>query len=834
MIPAAPIATYRVQLTRNFGFDDAAAIVPYLKSLGISHLYASPVFTAKPGSTHGYDVIDPAVLNPELGGEAAFLRLSDALLRAELGLIIDFVPNHMCVDCAANKWWWDVLENGRAGPHGATFDIDWDAGGGRVILPVLGRPYEECLDAGEIQLGEEGGKPVIRYFDHRFPISPTTRAAQVEGKKQLHELLEGQHYRLAHWRIANRGINYRRFFDINSLAGVRIELPAVFDSMHAGVRRLLADGRLQGIRIDHIDGLADPAKYCADLQRLIQLSAPNASIYVVVEKILGEGEDLPRWAGVAGTTGYEWLNVISRTLADPAGVERMAQHWHTISPPAPSFDDVLRGAKEYALARLFAGEFGTLVRILAGIASDRSRRFAADQLSAALRRFLLAFDVYRTYVTDKASPEDRARIERTIARAEQDGGQDGNEIFPLLQDVLTAPRGPEERRFVTKLQQLTGPLMAKGLEDMALYRDHRLLALNEVGNEPTLPPLAAADFHGRMATRRKDWPDGLTATATHDTKRGEDARMRILSIAELADDWVTHSAAWMQRNAGHLQNSDGRRMPSAHHEYMLYQALLGGWPDEAIDEDFRKRFCAYAVKAAREGKQDTSWLDPNEQYEAALQAFIEKTVHRDNSAFLGPFETFAERCALLGALRSLVQVAVKAMQPGVPDFYQGTEFWDLSFVDPDNRRPVDFASRVAALDELPDTPAWDRLAGTWRDGCIKLALTAKLLRIRAAYRELFSRGDYLPVETDSPDILAFGRSHAGERLIVVVVRNFRRATVGGTRWPQPQDWQGAVELPPAKTCSNLLQQPSKSELGAGSTPVADLLGRLPVAVVKLS
>jgi (1->4)-alpha-D-glucan 1-alpha-D-glucosylmutase len=833
MIPAVPTATYRVQLTRAFGFDDAAAIVPYLKSLGVSHLYTSPIFTARPGSTHGYDVIEPTALNPELGGEAAFLLLSDMLLRAELGLMIDFVPNHMCVDCADNKWWWDVLENGRHGKHAASFDIDWDAGGGRVILPVLGRPLEECLAAGEIHLGEENGKPVIRYFEHRFPLSPEARPASVEGGKQLRELLARQHYRLDHWRVANHSVNYRRFFDINSLAAVRVELPDVFDATHAGVRRLLADGRLQGIRIDHIDGLADPAKYCGDLQQLIQASAPNASLYIVVEKILAEGEDLPPWAGVAGTTGYEWLNVITRTLADPVGIAHMARHWHTIPPPPPAFADALRGAKEYALDRLFAGEFAALVRLLAGVAADRSCEFSADRLSPALRSFLIECDAYRTYVVDTASPEDRARIERTIARAGQKGGQAAKEIFAFLQEVLITPKGSDERRFVTKLQQLTGPLMAKGLEDMALYRDHRLLALNEVGNEPTLPPLDAAEFHTRMSARQQNRPDGLTATATHDTKRGEDVRMRILSVAELAQDWIVQSASWMRQNARYIENRDGRGMPSAHHEYMLYQAMIGGWPAVSADADFHKRLAAYAIKAAREGKQDTSWLDPDEPYEAELQVFIGKILRPDNAAFLDSFEAFAGRCALLGALRSLSQVALKTMQPGVPDLYQGTELWDLTFVDPDNRRPVDFTRRAAALREASTSPDWNRLAEPWQDGRIKLALTVQLLRIRADHRELFARGEYFPVPADSPDILAFGRSHANERLIAIAVRNFRQPTADGTRWPQPQDWRGAIELPSANRFQNLLHT-STTEIRTGRTPVADLLGRLPVAVVKLS
>ncbi|MBN8919666.1 MAG: malto-oligosyltrehalose synthase, partial [Rhizobiales bacterium] len=528
----------------------------------------------------------------------------------------------------------------------------------------------------------------------------------------LHRLLERQHYRIAHWRVAGSEINYRRFFDVNDLAGLAVENLRTFGAVHRLVMRLIAEGRLHGLRLDHIDGLQNPIRYCRRLQRLIRGVQPAgaAPFYVLVEKILAEGEAMPRMAGVAGTTGYEWLNTISRALLQPRGMERMDATAIAFTGDSLPFETVLERAKRRVLHTILSSEFTVLARLLARIAAGhwRTRDFTYDRLRDALELFVIHFPVYRTYVTiDGATSNDRATIAKAIAdaRAQWFGPDDG--IFTLLQDALTrdlvAPgrhgySRARVRQFSLKAQQFTGPMMAKSMEDTAFYRYFHHLALNEVGGEPTLPALSAEEFHHRMAPRVHTQPHSLTATATHDTKRGEDARTRILALAEFADEWETLVRRWGEMNARFRRQENGRLAPSRAHEYMLYQALVGAWALGGPDETFVARMQAYAVKAAREGKQETSWTHPDEAYEAALTGFAEAILDPSQAPdFVGSFGGFIDRLALVGALNSLSQLTLKTMMPGVPDFYQGTELWDFSLVDPDNRRPVDFVTRGEML-----------------------------------------------------------------------------------------------------------------------------------------
>jgi len=875
---AAPIATYRLQLTGTFGFRAAAQVAPYLAALGISHVYASPILQARAGSTHGYDMVDPTRLNAGLGGDDGFAELTAALRAAGLGLIVDFVPNHMGVLGADNPWWLDVLEWGPASPHAGAFDIDWRGLPFRprpgILVPILGRPYGEALAAGEIALRYDAGEGSFSawYFEHRLPIAPhdyrgilraavrhagasdseagralraladaqgafghPTRAeagafktalAAVAGGGEviaaglpayaphaagglhaLHLLLERQHFRVAHWRLASREINYRRFFDISSLAGLRVEDAATFAAVHARIGPLIAEGAIDGLRLDHIDGLADPAGYCTRLRDTITGLRPQSDqpFPILVEKILGEGEALPRLPGVAGTTGYEWLNVIAQVLLDSRGLPALDQLWREVSRDARSFSDLLAAAKREVLEKLLAAEFETLARLLARIAAGHpvTRDFAPDRLRAALAACVVHFPVYRTYVTaDGASEADRAVIERAVAAARAGGPRADAPIFDLLRNLLTldliAPgqagfSRARARRFVRKLQQLTGPVMAKSLEDTAFYRFHRLIALNEVGGNPAAPGLAIDEFHRAMQARAAGSSAGLSATATHDTKRGEDARTRILALAEIPGDWAAAVGEWRAANARHVQQADGRRAPSAAHEYMIYQALIGAWP---LDGDGLgvERFQAYARKAAREGKEETSWLDPDEFYENGLLGFIAGIL--GDPAFVRSFDAMARRAALIGALNSLSQLALKVAMPGVADFYQGTEFWDLSLVDPDNRRPVDFSARANALAELSGR-GMRALAETWPDGRIKLALTQRLLAFRRSLAEVFARGDYRPLAVAGEHrdhVIAFARCHREAAVIVVVGRHFAALTDAGRQWPQPQAWQGEVEL----------------------------------------
>jgi (1->4)-alpha-D-glucan 1-alpha-D-glucosylmutase len=893
MPPAVPLATYRLQLTKNFRFDDAAAIAPYLARLGISHVYASPFLKARPGSTHGYDIIEHDRINPELGGEEGFLRLSDALKRHGLGLILDFVPNHMGVGHADNSWWLDVLEWGQRSPYAAAFDIDWDALPHRrhpgVLLPILGRPYGDALRSGEITLSydTEDGSFAAWYFDHKLPINPqrysemlrtivaaasaaeepagraliaiaddyrapdtpsyrqapelkhrlstTAGAAEViarglsayradteTGAGALHRLLERQHYRLAYWRVAFSAVNYRRFFDINDLAGLRVENPATFRAIHTLVARLIAEDRLQGLRLDHIDGLRDPARYTLHLRRLIQKVRRGAKLrgpfYVVVEKILADHEPMPRLPGIAGTTGYEWLNLMSRILVNGQGLDPLERIWRDFTGERASFAAMVEAAKRTVIQTMLASEFTVLCRALARIAAGHfsTRDFTIDRLRAALQAYVLEFPVYRTYVTAAgASPEDRAIIETAIERARARWEGPDPDIFDFLRDAITLDlvanpgySAPRVRNFALKLQQFTGPLTAKALEDTAFYRYHRLIALNEVGGDPAAPALSLEEFHQRQQRHAETQPDGLVATATHDTKRGEDARARILALSELAAEWETAVRAWQALNAPLIRHGGGKRCPSLGHEYMLYQALIGAWPDQ-IDEDFVDRMLGYALKAAREGKLDTSWTNPDEAYEAGLLQFLRSLLDRSvSAAFLQGIGEFSERTALIGALAGLSQLALKTLLPGVPDFYQGTELWDFSLVDPDNRRAVDFEERASTLGASTD---WADLAAHWRDGRIKLALTRKLLQVRHDFSPLFQHGSYEPLRVNgvhAGHVIAFARTWKHQRLVVAVGRHFARLTENGRYW--------------SPSCNAVISSPDETNAN-----YADLVGTCP-------
>ncbi|RTL55259.1 MAG: malto-oligosyltrehalose synthase [Bradyrhizobiaceae bacterium] len=877
-----PLSTYRLQFNSQFTFDDAAAIASYLKLLGITHVYASPFMMARKGSTHGYDIIDHNQLNPELGGEAGFARLSEVLKANHLGLILDFVPNHMGVHFADNGWWLDVLEWGKESPYAKSFDIDWDMlshrSHGGVLLPILGTSYGVALENGDISLryDEEEGSFSAWYFEHRLPIAPErysqilralisdagaddsntgqeilnlaayytglhrpnrTEAPQFKAAlksikgtagiiergldayrtgvgrtaqiRLLHNLLERQHYRLGHWRLATSEINYRRFFDVNSLAGLRVEDASTFERVHRLLHRVIAEDKIQGVRLDHIDGLRDPQQYCLKLNRLIQ-DARNGSrepFYVLIEKILGEDEKLESFPGVHGTTGYEWLNVITRLFIDNKGMELLDEAWRQASNISPVFSPVLFESKRRVLETLLASEFTVLARLLARIASGHytTRDFSAASLRRAFELYVLHFPIYRTYVTaTSVSPTDRDLISQTIEKARADWFDADDGIFDFLRDVLTldlTKRGSTAtgklriRRFALKVQQFTGPMMAKSLEDTAFYRYHRLIALNEVGGSPEVYDLSVADFHNQMSARVAQLPHGMTSTATHDTKRGEDARARIAALSEVAGEWSHLVGRWKTLNAPHVFTNGSVRAPSPAFEYMLYQALIGAWP-QRIDESFVMRMKAYALKAAREAKLETSWLNPHAAYEKGVDEFVGAILDETRSAeFLVSFSTFARRMSLLGALNSLSQITLKATMPGVPDFYQGTEFWDLSLVDPDNRRPVDFRARESFLDTT-DQPDWANLVATWDNGRVKLAWTKALLDLRRSSPEVFTRGGYRPLQSCGPDaahVIAFARTYNEKAVIIAVARHLASVTDEGRGWNTDR-LEGFVDL----------------------------------------
>jgi len=600
---------------------------------------------------------------------------------------------------------------------------------------------------------------------------------------------------------------------------------------------------LQGLRLDHIDGLRDPAQYTRRLRQLIHKVRGQArrsgSFYIVVEKILADGEPMPNLPGVAGTTGYEWLNVIARVLVDGAGLEPLERSWRAFTGEHASFAEIVENAKQRVIDTMLASEFTVLCRALSRIAAGHfsTRDFTIDRLRAALQRYVIEFPVYRTYVTAAGtSAEDRRLIEDTIARARARWRGPDPDIFDFLRDVITLDlaanpgySAPRVRNFALKLQQFTGPLTAKALEDTAFYRYHRLLALNEVGGDPAEPALDLDEFHKRQQQHAEKSPGGLTATATHDTKRGEDARARILAISELPQEWDAAVRGWRAQNAPLVQQAGPQRRPSLAHEYMLYQALIGAWP-QTLDTGFAERMCAYAVKAAREGKEETSWTNPNALYEAGLQQFLRSLLDEKISpTFLASFGEFAERTALLGALNGLSQLALKGLLPGVPDFYQGTELWDFSLVDPDNRRPVDFPARRREL--AAEVSGWADLVDNWRDGRIKLALTRAVLRLRQEFAEIFRRGTYEPLPVSgrhASHVIAFARSVKRQRLIVAVGRHFGPLTDGGRHWPEA--FEAVIESPAAANYFDVID--TYSNFRTKELNLAHLFRHLPVCVLR--
>lgn len=732
-------ATYRLQLNRGFTFADAEAIVPYLDALGISHVYASPVTVAQPGSTHGYDVVDPTRINPELGGEAGLRGLAAALRARDMRIVIDIVPNHMSVTGGANPWWNDVLLNGRASRFARFFDIDWN---GKILLPFLAEPLDDALANGSLTLerDEEGRPWVVAHSRDRYPVSG------VEGG-DVGTLLDRQHFELAHWREADARLNWRRFFTISGLAGVRIEDEAVFEATHALYFRLWDEGLIDGVRVDHVDGLADPAGYA----RRLRSRLPGA--WIVVEKILAAGEALPGDWGVDGTSGYDFLEAVNRLLHDPSGEVPLTRLWTRLSGRPPDFADEERRARRELMATELAGQ----LRACAEAFAARLGR-PRDEVRAALEALLERFPVYRTYGADGDEP----------VRA-------GLRALPLAGEILAAVGEPARR-----LRQLSASLSAKAVEDTAFYRYGRLLSRNEVGADPSIFATGIPDFHAAMAERAARWPSAMLATATHDHKRGEDVRARLAVLSELPDEWAAAVERWRTLNraaaAAGIDPAD---------QYLFYQTLVGAWPlalpiDEADGcAGFRDRLWAWMEKALREARLRSSWTDPDPGYERCCRAFVEETLRP--GALLADVHDFVRRIAPAGEANSLVQAFLRCAAPGIPDCYQGCEFGDFSLVDPDNRRAVDFAARAAALGREPDGFDAD-----------KQRLIARLLRLRRQHPAPFAEGGWEPVGAQGPraaHVLAFARRGGGATLLgAAALRCSNELAEAGRRTPRREWW----------------------------------------------
>ncbi len=893
-------ATYRLQFSRDFTFRDAAALTPYLDALGVSHVYASPITEARPGSPHGYDIINHNRLNPEIGGEEDFRALVVALHARGMGLIVDFVPNHVGIG-PDNAWWLDVLEWGKASPFAAYFDINWrpirpDLKG-RVLLPVLSDQYGVVLENGDIALrfDPEEGSFSAWLRDYRLPISPrsyatiliaggdplaelvrdfrgieTLRAAPAREKSAalkrrlaeaardpavagaiaaalggftgrsgapasfgpLHRLLKAQAYRIADWRVAAEEINYRRFFDVNDLAGLRMELQPLFEHAHRLVFDLIGRGDVQGLRIDHIDGLHDPRAYCERLQR--QSPAP---LYVVVEKILAAHEVLPSWP-IAGATGYDFANQVLAIFIDPAGEAPMSRLYRRFSGRDETFDAVLYACKKHIMRINLASEVNVLAREfhLLSMRRRRTRDFTLNGMLAALEEVIAGFPVYRTYVSQQGvGDDDRRYIDWALAQAKKRWVGADLRVFDFIHEVLTGGAG-ETLRVAMHFQQLTGPVMAKAAEETAFYRWVRLLALNEVGGDPRRFGMSVAAFHRLTRDRARHWPRAMVTTATHDTKRGEDARARLALLSEMPREWRRGLSRWTRLNRSRRVEVDGEAAPSRNVEYLFYQALLGAWPPDLEPGDregmgrLRDRIEAYMLKAAHEAKEATSWINPNEAYDAALRRFVRAALNASRAnPFLAEFHQFVEALARPGALASLSQLVLKLTVPGTPDIYQGCELWDFSLVDPDNRRPVDWSRRRALLDEVADaSPA--ALAERWRDGREKLFATQRLLALRRADPDLFAEGDYQPLETagrKSGHLCAFARRRGERSLVVVAPRLLRRLCLDG----MPIDWGSTqIVLPPTQAGWRELFTGRRLE-PTERVAAAEILADFPVAVL---
>jgi (1->4)-alpha-D-glucan 1-alpha-D-glucosylmutase len=918
-----PGSTYRLQLNARFGFSQAAAIAPYLARLGVSCVYTSPILKARPGSLHGYDIVAHDRLNPELGDDAEFAAMVDAFHAAGLGILLDFVPNHMGVGGADNPLWLDVLEWGSESAYAGWFDIDWEPHRGylheKLLVPVLGDQYGIELDAGKLKLklDEAAGELAVWAYDtHKLPICPIAygdvlgddhlvlerlgnefaalrdwrpqvgrRAAELKQKlatalrgdelvraalatslaalnrrdddgvrRALDTLIQKQHWRAAHFRVAGDDINYRRFFNINDLAGLRIELPEVFEHVHRFVLELVGRGSIDGLRIDHIDGLLEPRQYLRRLRAALE-TAGKPDCYLVVEKILGRGEALPESWPVQGTTGYEFANLALRTLVDPAGERPLSRLYRELTDEREPFTKIVHDAKIAIMRNEMASELNVLARDAARIArqNPRTADFTHGLLRTALRELIASFRVYRTYVDadGNCTETDLSYLDEALATARRAAPEIDPSVFAFLAGLLSGkvvegPRSGFSRvavlKFAMKFQQLSGPVMAKGLEDTAFYRYYRFVALNEVGGEPDRFGCGADELHAALAERERRWPHGLSATATHDTKRGEDARARLAVLSELADDWSVEVREWRRI----LRGLEPTAPPEPNDEYYFYQSLLGAWPAElcatervsaaALDE-LAKRLKLALTKAMREAKRHTNWASPDARYEASLLEIVDAALAPTaDNAFLARFAPFARRVARLGVRSSLAQLALKLSAPGVPDIYQGADAWDLSLVDPDNRRPVDFAAReerLAAVERAlrgDRVAAFERLLGGWHDGGIKLAVTRVLLELRARERDLFASGEYVPCEAHGPradEILAFLRRR-GDRAVLTAVQRFP------ARAERRDGWHGTRLRVPGRIADGRDALTDRVIHGGAEIDPAVLFTPLPIAVIVSS
>ena len=951
-----PRATYRLQFNRDFTFDQATALIPYLADLGVSHCYASPYLRARPGSTHGYDIVDHSVLNPEIGNEGSYTAFTDALRKHGMGQILDVVPNHMGVMGTDNAWWLDVLENGPASAWGTFFDIDWDALNteltGKVLLPLLGDHYGTVLERGELRLDFDPqlGEFSLFYFQHRLPIDPasypriigyrseqlalamgesneqyvelqtlltafsrlparteTSPAAMAERQRDkdvykrhlsvlhgsgpdiarhiadnigelngypgdpasfdlLHDLIQLQGYRLAYWRVAADDINYRRFFDINDLAALRMEEAAVFEATHRFVLGILADNPINGLRIDHPDGLYDPEQYFNRLQQAVgggKLAPGEAlPLYLVIEKIVADHERLPDEWPIHGSTGYRFANQTNALFVDGSAERRLTRIYQSFTGNYDSFETLAHEAKKLIMLTALASELNVLATRLTriAVAGRETCDFTLNGLRNALIEVVASFPVYRSYITgSRISADDRRHIAWAVAVAKKHSQNADTGIYDFIQGVLTTDiahdRSASYRQkvesFAMKFQQFSSPVMAKGVEDTAFYRYHRLSSLNDVGGEPRRFGLSVTAYHSATRNRAARCPHNLLASSTHDSKRSEDMRARINVLSEMPAAWKLMLKRWTRLNWARKREIDGVESPSRNDEYLLYQTLIGAWPlthpDDAELAEFRERIDAYMIKAMREAKEFTSWSNINADHESAMSSFVQALLTPgETNLFLADFIPMVQPIAHYGLINSLAQTLIKLTSPGVPDIYQGCELWQFNLVDPDNRRPVDFSVRreqLAQVKALVNKPPaqWRKplqtLIDDMSDGRIKLYLLWQSLALRQRWPEVFRDGDYLPLNISgqaAAHVCAYARRCGSRSIITLVPRLSARLTGNNFTLPVGKAIWGdtTLELPQELASlpwSNALS--GKRHAAAEQLLIGNLLSYFPVALL---
>jgi (1->4)-alpha-D-glucan 1-alpha-D-glucosylmutase len=969
----APLATYRLQMHAGFNFADAEAILPYLKQLGIGDLYTSPVFEARPGSMHGYDVARHDRFNPELGGDEGFGRLTQKLQELGMGYLMDIVPNHMGVG-NDSVWWQDVLENGRASEYSGYFDIDWTPlkpdMQGRLLLPILGKQYGEALESKEIQIDVEDGVPHVRYFDHRMPLAPrslpllfpeaesngihvpadfrhflrdlshipphdtadanlaTQRRQQLKDLKprlraalqdpafrpildkavaevngveddprsfdRLHEVLEAQPYRLALWRVSSEEINYRRFFDINDLVGLRMENPEVFAATHCLIRKILGNGQVTGLRIDHSDGMFNPRQYLMRLQLLYAASqcagpvakgpvAPNGveseiresvrgydwsgiqgPLYVVVEKILEPREALPREWPVRGTSGYDFVHFANQVFIQQNNLKRFDNLYSSVIHRTSDPDEIIYRSKLLVMQNALSSETYVLTNLLSQLASSdrRARDFTDNVLELAIRETIACFPVYRTYIDDRGqyTQRDRAFIHHAISRAKYRSPDVDASAFDFLENILLlhgregADIDPRELYFALKFQQLTGPVMAKGVEDTAFYVYNRFISSNEVGSSIKSFGISVETFHASNEERLLHSPDAMLATSTHDTKRSEDVRNRLNVLSELDTRWAGLIRRWYRMNSKLRQAlEDGRVAPDPNEEYLIYQTIVGAWPWLMQTKDDRQSFVdrlkEYMTKALSEAKVNLSWVSPNEKYVTAVHTFLEGILipkgREKETKFVESLNELLPTLMTFGAVNSLAQVVLKVTSPGVPDFYQGSEMWDLSLVDPDNRRPVDYQLRRKALEAMQHVATGQGMAilceeitGSLSDGRTKLWTTHRALVTRGELRDVFRRGEYHPLAADgkhAQHVIAFRRRHNGRSVLVVVPRFACTLMQGKPKLPLGEAWGSATLTLPdhaGQSFTNVFTGERHTLPENGKLHLSEVFAKFPVAILR--